>query len=49
MMWVCEFCGQKNDEDSTVCENCGASRDEEQTDSMDNKDSEDLVFDDEGI
>ena len=39
----------ENPEDAVVCENCGASRDDDTGDSMDNKDSEDLFFDDEGL
>ena len=48
-MWPCQYCGRENDETSTFCENCGADRDDRIGDSGDNKDSEDLFFDDEGI
>lgn len=47
-MWPCQYCGHENDEGVTVCENCGTPRDDI-GDSGDNKDSEDLLFDDEGI
>jgi uncharacterized membrane protein YvbJ len=47
-LWPCAYCGHENDETSTVCENCGALMDEI-GDSGDNKDSEDLFFDDEGL
>jgi hypothetical protein len=49
-MWVCQACCHENDDDgSTFCEKCGALREEDTTDSLDNKDSEDLFFDDEGV
>jgi hypothetical protein len=48
-MWKCSFCGQENDESLTVCEKCGTLRDYDRGDSLDNKDSEDLFFDDEGV
>jgi hypothetical protein len=48
-MWPCQYCGHENDEGITVCENCGALRDDDTGDSGDNRDSEDLFFDDEGI
>ena len=48
-MWPCKYCGHKNDETLTICKNCGALRDENIGDSGDNKDSEDLFFDDEGF
>ena len=48
-MWPCQYCGPENDETSTVYDNCGALRDDAIGDSGDNKDSEDLFFDDEGI
>jgi rubrerythrin len=49
ILWLCQYCGHENDETSTVCDNCGAIRDDNIGDSGDNKDSEDLIFDDEGI
>jgi hypothetical protein len=49
MLWPCEHCGHENDEASIVCGNCGALRDDNTGDSGDNRDSEDLFFDDEGI
>ena len=49
IMWLCQYCGHENDEDANICENCGALRDDDLGDSGDNKDSEDLFFDDEGI
>jgi hypothetical protein len=48
-MWPCQYCGHENDESSMFCENCGTDRDDNIGDSGDNKDSEDLFFDDEGI
>lgn len=48
-MWPCQYCGHENDEGTTFCENCGAEKDDDIGDSGDNKDSEDLFFDDEGI
>jgi hypothetical protein len=48
-MWTCSYCAHENDESSKVCENCGALRDDNIGDSMDNKDSEDLFFDYEGM
>ena len=48
-MWPCQNCGHENDESATVCEKCGAWRDDDIGDSGDNKDSEELFFDDEGI
>ena len=48
-MWLCWSCGQENDEASPYCKNCGAPRDDDTGDSGDNRDSEDLFFDDEGI
>jgi hypothetical protein len=48
-LWPCQFCGHENDETSTVCDNCGALKDDDIGDSEDNKDSEELFFDDEGI
>jgi uncharacterized membrane protein YvbJ len=47
-MWPCKNCGHDNPDEATTCENCGALMDEI-GDSGDNKDSEDLFFDDEGI
>jgi hypothetical protein len=48
ILWPCKSCGHDNPDDAIVCENCGALMDEI-GDSGDNKDSEDLFFDDEGI
>lgn len=48
LMWPCKSCGHDNPDDALVCENCGALMDET-GDSGDNQDSEDLIFDDEGI
>jgi len=48
LLWPCKSCGHDNPDDAIVCENCGALMDET-GDSGDNKDSEDLFFDDEGI
>jgi predicted amidophosphoribosyltransferase len=48
-LWICQYCGHENDEILTICDNCGASRNDDIGDSGDNKDSEDLFFDDEGI
>ncbi len=48
-MWPCQYCGHENDEAATMCENCGAYRDDDIGDSGDNRDSEDLLFGDEGI
>jgi len=47
-LWPCKNCGHDNPDEAIVCENCGALMDEI-GDSGDNKDSEDLFFDDEGI
>jgi uncharacterized membrane protein YvbJ len=47
-MWPCKNCGRNNPDDVVACEICGALIDEI-GDSGDNKDSEDLFFDDEGI
>ena len=47
-MWHCKNCGHDNPDDAIVCEICGALMDDV-GDSGDNKDSEDLFFDDEGI
>jgi hypothetical protein len=49
VLWPCHYCGHENDETSTVCDNCGALKDDDIGDSGDNKDSDDLFFDDEGI
>jgi len=48
-VWPCQCCGHENNEGVMVCENCGALRDYNISDSGDNRDSEDLFFDDEGI
>ncbi len=48
-MWRCDYCGTENPEEAVACENCGALRDNDIGDSGDNRDSEDLFFDDEGI
>lgn len=48
-MWRCEYCGRENDESSVACENCGSFRADDIGDSGDNRDSEDLFLDDEGI
>ena len=48
-MWPCQYGGHENSEELSVCENCGTLRFDEIGDSGDNKDSEDLFFDDEGI
>jgi hypothetical protein len=49
-MWVCSFCDYQNyDISRTTCENCGQPKGDDSGDSMDNKDSEELFFDDEGI
>ena len=48
-LWPCQYCGRENDDTSTVCDNCGTPRDDDTGDSGDNKDSEDLFFDDDGI
>jgi uncharacterized membrane protein YvbJ len=47
-LWPCKSCGHDNLDDAVVCKICGALMDEV-GDSGDNKDSEDLFFDDEGI
>ncbi|HEX7482570.1 MAG TPA: hypothetical protein VF350_03790 [Candidatus Bathyarchaeia archaeon] len=41
-LWLCQYCGHKNDATTTVCEKCGAWKDDDIGDSGDNKDSEDL-------
>ena len=48
-MWPCQQCGHENDEGATICEKCGSPREDYIGDSGDNKHSEDLFFDDEGI
>jgi hypothetical protein len=47
-MWLCEICGHENGESLVTCENCGALRDDV-GDSGDNRDSEDLFFDEEDV
>ena len=47
-MWPCNNYGHNNPDDAVASEICGALMDEVR-DSGDNKDSEDLFFDDEGI
>ena len=49
VLWPCPYCGHENSEELSVCENCGTLRFDEIGDSGDNKDPEDLFFDDEGI
>ncbi len=46
-LWPCPSCGYENPEEVAVCGNCGALRDDVAGDSGDNRDSEDLFFDDE--
>jgi len=47
-LWKCSQCGYENDKGSVVCDYCGASRDDDIGDSGDNRDSEDLFFDEYG-
>jgi hypothetical protein len=47
VLWTCEYCGHENCGELAACENCGALRGDDIGDSGDNKDSEDLFFDDE--
>jgi hypothetical protein len=47
-LWPCKNCGHNNLDEAITFENCGALMDEI-GESGDNKDSEDLLFDDEGI
>ena len=46
-LWPCPNCGHENHEEVATCENCGALREDDTGDSSDNRDSEDLFFDDE--
>jgi hypothetical protein len=46
-MWRCQYCWHENPEEATVCGKCGALKDNDIGDSGDNRDSEDLFFDDE--
>jgi len=46
-LWPCSNCGHENPPEANICENCGAPRDDDAGDSGDNRDSEDLFFDDE--
>jgi hypothetical protein len=48
-LWLCKYCGHENGEELSVCKECGTLRFDEIGDSGDNKESEDLFFDDEGI
>ncbi len=45
-MWICNVCGHENPDEANICENCGSPRDDDIGDSGDNRDSEDLFFDD---
>ena len=46
VLWPCLNCGHENPPETNVCENCGSPSDDT-GDSGDNRDSEDLFFDDE--
>ncbi len=46
-MWQCTYCGHENPNTAVVCENCSSFKDDDIGDSGDNRDSEDLFFDDE--
>ena len=48
-MCPCDLCGHGNTEDAVACEDCGTVGGNGTGDSGDNKDSEDLFFDDECI
>ena len=48
-MCSCDLCGHGNTEDAVACEDCGTVGGNGTGDSGDNKDSEDLFFDDECI
>jgi len=45
--WLCPNCGHENPPEANMCENCGAPKGDDIGDSGDNRDSEDLFFDDE--
>jgi hypothetical protein len=46
-LWKCENCGHENADELVACKNCGTLRNGDIGDSGDNRDSEDLFFDDE--